>query len=149
MAFCDPNHLLDYFRLSADRRLLFGGRCYYTGRTPKSIKARIGPRMLKVFAQLKEKHIDFEWGGKIGVVVNRVPLIGRLEGNLHHAIGYSGHGVNMTHTTAKIIADAIGGTLERMDLLERIKHVRIPLPQTLGNWMVATGMRHFRLRDLL
>ena len=149
MAFCDPNHLLDYFRLSADRRLLFGGRCNYTGRTPKSIKDRIGPRMLRVFPQLKDKRIDFQWGGKIGIVVNRVPLIGRLEGNLYHAIGYSGHGVNMTHTTAEIVADAIDGTLERIDLFERIKHIRIPLPQALGNWMVATGMLYFRLRDLL
>jgi gamma-glutamylputrescine oxidase len=148
-AFCDPNYVLDYFRLSADKRLLFGGRCNYSGRVPDSIKASIQPRMLKVFPQLKGKRIDFEWGGIIGIVVNRVPLIGRLEKNVYTAWGYSGHGVNMTHATGEIIADAIGGTMEKIDLFEKIKHQRIPFGQALGSQMVALGMMYFRLLDLL
>lgn len=149
MAFCDPNYILDYFRLSADKRLLFGGRCNYSGRVPNSIKATIGPRMLKIFPQLKDKRIDYEWGGRIGVVVNRVPLIGRIEKNVYTAWGYSGHGVNMTHATGEIIADAIGGTMEKLDLFEKVKHRRIPFSQALGGQMVALGMMYFRMLDLL
>ena len=149
MAFCDPNYVLDYFRLSADRRMLFGGRCNYSGRVPKSIKATIAPRMLKIFPQLQGKRIDYEWGGIIGIVVNRVPLIGRLENNVYTAFGYSGHGVNMTHATGEIVADAITGDSSKMELFERIKHHRIPLSQYVGGQMVALGMMYFRILDLL
>jgi gamma-glutamylputrescine oxidase len=90
LAVCDPNNVLDYFRLSADKRMLFGGRCNYSGRVPTSIQDSILPRMLKIFPQLQGKRIDYEWGGKIGIVINRVPLIRRLEKNVFSAMGYSG-----------------------------------------------------------
>ena len=147
MAFCDPNYVLDYFRLSADRRLLFGGRCNYSGRVPASIRASIEPRMHKIFPQLAGLAVDYEWGGNIGIVVNRVPLIGRLQDNVYHAMGYSGHGVNMTHATGEILADAIGGTLEKLDLFERIRHRPMPLGQALGSQMMALGMMYYRLLD--
>ena len=149
MAFCDPNYVLDYFRLSADGRMLFGGRCNYSGREPKSIRAAIQPRMLKIFPQLRGKRIDYEWGGQIAIVLNRIPLIGRLEDNLYYAMGYSGHGVNASHAAGEIIADAIGGTLEKLDLFERINHARIPFGRAFGNQLIALGMLYFRLRDLL
>jgi glycine/D-amino acid oxidase-like deaminating enzyme len=149
MAFCDPNYVLDYFRLSTDRRLLFGGRCNYSGRVPSSIRASIEPRMHKVFPQLRTTRIDYEWGGSIGIVVNRVPLIGRLRDNVYYSLGYSGHGVNMTHAAGEILADAIGGTLERLDLFERVGHWRIPFGQALGGQLVALGMLYYRLRDWL
>jgi len=149
MAFCDPNHVLDYFRLSADRRLLFGGRCNYSGRQPKSIRASIEPRMHRIFPHLRGKRIDYEWGGNIGIVVNRVPVIGRLQDNIYYALGYSGHGVNMTHATGEILADAIGGNLEKLDLFQRIKHPRIPFGRALGGQMLALGMLYYRLLDLL
>jgi gamma-glutamylputrescine oxidase len=148
MAFCDPNNVLDYFRLSADRRLLFGGRCNYSGRVPASIKATMEPRMHKIFPQLRGKRIDFEWGGNIGIVVNRVPLIGRLESNVYHAIGYSGHGVNVTHAMGEIVADAIDGNSEKLEMFEQIKHTRIPFSRTFGSQMVALGMLYFRALDL-
>jgi gamma-glutamylputrescine oxidase len=107
------------------------------------------PRMLKVFPQLAGKRIDYEWGGNLGVVVNRVPLLGRLNDNVYYAMGYSGHGVNMTHVTGEIIADAIGGTLERLDLFERVGHHRIPFSQAFSSHMVAAGMLWYRMLDLL
>ncbi len=149
LAFCDPNHVLDYFRLSADRRLLFGGRCNYSGHAPRSIRASIEPRMLRIFPQLKGKRIDYAWGGNIGIVVNRVPLVGRLQGNVYYALGYSGHGVNATHAMGEILADAIGGTLERFDLFQRIRHRRLPFGETLDSQLLALGMLYFRIRDLL
>ncbi len=149
MAFCDPNHILDYFRLSADRRMLFGGRCNYSGRVPASIRASIAPRMNRVFPQLRFKRIDYEWGGNVGVVLNRIPLLGRMRGNVYYALGYTGHGVNMTHAAGEILADAIGGTLERLDLFEAVGHRRFPLGQALGSRLLALGMLYYRLRDLL
>ncbi len=149
LAFCDPNHVLDYFRLSADRRLLFGGRCNYSGREPRSIRASIEPRMLRIFPQLAGKRIDYAWGGRIGIVLNRVPLLGRSAPNVWHSIGYSGHGVNFSHVAAEIIADAIAGQMERFDLFAKVPHRRFPFGQRLGGSLVALGMLYYRLKDLL
>jgi glycine/D-amino acid oxidase-like deaminating enzyme len=149
LAISDPNNVLDYFRLSADRRLLFGGRCNYSGREPRSIRASIAPRMLRIFPQLQGKRIDYEWGGRIGIVVNRVPLIGRSAPNVYYSMGYSGHGVNFSHVAAEIVADAIAGQMERFDLFARVPHTRFPLGQRLGNHLIALGMLYYRMRDLL
>ena len=149
LAVCDPNHVLDYFRLSADKRLLFGGRCNYSGREPRSIRKSILPRMLGIYPQLKDVRIEYEWGGKIGIVINRIPHIGRLDNNIFYAQGYSGHGVNVTHLAGQVVAEAIAGTYERFDVFERVNHFRIPGGQWVGNQLLALGMIYFRLRDLL
>jgi len=149
LAVCDPNAVLDYFRLSADRRLLFGGRCNYSGREPADIKGSIVPRMLKILPQLRGKRIDYAWGGNIGIVVNRIPLLGRLSPNVFYTQGYSGHGVNFTHVAGEIMADAVGGTLDRLDLFEKIRHWRIPFGQAAGSQLVAMGMLYYRLKDWL
>ncbi|MGK0500580.1 MAG: glycine/D-amino acid oxidase-like deaminating enzyme [Oceanicoccus sp.] len=149
MAVCDANEVLDYYRLSADRRLLFGGRCNYSGRVPSSIKRTMQPRMLNIFPQLESKRIDYEWGGTIGIVVNRVPLMGRVSDNVFYAMGYSGHGVNMTHLAGEIMADAVAGTFEKLDVFEKVGHKKIPFGQSFGSQMVALGMLYYRLKDLL
>jgi len=148
LAVCDPNYVLDYYRLSADKRMLFGGRCNYSGREPLSIKKTMLPRMIKIYPQLKNVKIDFEWGGKIGIVINRIPHIGRIDKNIFYAQGYSGHGVNVSHLTGQILADAISGTYERFDVFEKVKHYRIPGNQLIGSQLVALGMIYFRLMDL-
>jgi glycine/D-amino acid oxidase-like deaminating enzyme len=149
LAFCDPNHVLDYFRFSADRRMLFGGRCNYSGREPSSIRASIVPRMLRVLPQLAGKRIDYEWGGRIGIVIKRVPLLGRTANNVYHSVGYSGHGVNFSHVAAEIVADAMAGQLERFDLFAKITHHRFPFGDRLGRELVALGMLYYRMLDLL
>lgn len=149
LAVADSNVVLDYFRLSADRRLLFGGRCNYSNRDPKDIAGSMRPRMVRIFPQLKDARIDFAWGGRIAIVVNRVPAIGRLKPNLYFFGGYSGHGVNATHIAAEIVADAISGTTEKFDLFDRIRHTRLPFSDWFGNEMLALGMLYYRLRDLL
>ena len=149
LAVCDANHIVDYFRLSADRRLLFGGRCNYSGREPRSNREAIFPRMVKVFPQLRDIRIDYEWGGKIGIVLNRVPHLGRLDKNIFYAQGYSGHGVNATHMAGQLLAEVIAGAQERFDVFARVKHHRLPGNRWFGNQLVALGMLYFRLRDLL
>ena len=149
LAVCDLNNVLDYFRLSADKRMLFGGRCNYSGREPKSISNSMLPRLLRIYPQLRGKRIDYQWGGNIGIVVNRVPLIGRVEKNVYSAMGYSGHGVNMSHLAGIVVADAIAGTFERLDVFDRIGHFRIPFGQWFGNQIIAMGMLYYRMRDLL
>ncbi|MBT8049289.1 MAG: FAD-binding oxidoreductase [Gammaproteobacteria bacterium] len=149
LAVCDLNHIVDYFRLSADKRLLYGGRCNYSGREPSSIKAAILPRMLDIYPQLKDVRIDYEWGGMIGIVLNRIPTLGRINGNVYYCQGYSGHGVNATHIMGELVADAIGGTMEKFDLFADMKHFRIPGSQWMGNQIIALGMLYFRLKDRL
>ncbi|MDX1482700.1 MAG: FAD-binding oxidoreductase, partial [Woeseiaceae bacterium] len=148
-AVCDMNEIVDYYRLTADRRLLYGGACNYSGLEPKSIEGYIRPRMLKIYPQLKDVSIEFEWGGKIGIVLNRIPTLGRIHGNVYYCQGYSGHGVNATHVMGEVVADAIGGTLERFDLFARVRHLRIPGSQWFGNQIIALGMLYYRLRDML
>jgi len=149
LAVCDMNEILDYYRLSPDRRLLYGGRCNYSGRDPRSIKATLLPRMLDLYPQLEGVRIDYEWGGKIGIVLNRVPLLGRIQGNVYYCQGYSGHGVNATHILGEVTADAIAGTMETFDLFANYPHFRIPGSQWVGNQLIALGMLYFRMKDLL
>ncbi len=149
VAVCDVNEVVDYYRLSADRRLLYGGACNYSGREPRSIEAYIRPRMLKVYPELEDKRIDFQWGGKIGIVLNRVPAVGRIHGNVYYSQGYSGHGVNASHILGEVVADAICGTLETFDMFAGIKHFRIPGSQWLGNQIIALGMLYYKMKDRL
>jgi len=149
VAVCDLNEIVDYYRLSADRRLLYGGRCNYSGRDPVSIKASILPRLARIYPELKDVRVDFEWGGNIGIVLNRIPALGRIRGNVYYSQGYSGHGVNASHIMGEVVADAIGGTLETFDLFADIRHFRIPGSQWLGSQIIALGMLYYRLRDLL
>lgn len=149
LAVCDMNNILDYHRLSADGRLLFGGRCNYSGRVPASIQRTLRPRMELVYPQLRDVRIDYEWGGSIGIAILRIPLLGRIDDNIYYAQGYSGHGVNATHIMGEVIADAIGGTLERYDLFARMPRLRLPFGNTVGGQLVALGMLYFRLKDLL
>jgi len=147
IAVCDLNEVVDYYRLSADKRLLYGGACNYSGRDPASIKAYILPRMLKTYPRLENVRIDFEWGGKIGIVLNRVLAVGRINNNVYYCHGYSGHGVNGTHVMGEVMADAITGTMEKFDLFAGLERVRIPGSQWVGNQLIALGMLYYKLKD--
>ena len=149
VAVCDLNEVVDYFRLSPDKRLLYGGACNYSGRDPASIRDYILPRLLRVYPQLKDVRIDYEWGGKVGIVINRIPTVGRINGNVWYCQGYSGHGVAPTHTMSEVMADAVCGTMERFDLFTNVRHLRIPGSQWFGNQIVALGMLYYKLKDRL
>ena len=149
VAVCDLNEVVDYYRLSGDKRLLFGGACNYSGRDPSDIKSYMLPRMLKIYPQLKDIRIEYEWGGKIGIVLRRIPTVGRINGNVWYCQGFSGHGVAPTHTMSEVMADAVGGAMERYDLFADIKHFRIPGTQWVGNQIIALGMLFYKMKDKL
>ena len=88
-------------------------------------------------------------GGKIGIVISRVPLIGRTASNVFYLQGYSGHGVNVTHLASEIVADAMAGRSERLEIFERMGQYRVPVGQWLGNQMLALGMAYYRVKDLM
>ena len=152
MAVCDQRVALDYYRLSADRRLLFGGACHYSGRDPKDIAAYMRPKMLKVFPQLADVRIDYQWGGMIGIGANRLPQIGRLasQPNVYFAQAYSGHGLNATHLAARLLGEAIGGQASgRFDLFAKVPHMTFPGGKHLRSPLLALGMLWHRLKELV
>ncbi|CAK9892184.1 MULTISPECIES: NAD(P)/FAD-dependent oxidoreductase [Pseudomonas] len=152
MAVCDQRVALDYYRLSADRRLLFGGACHYSGRDPQDIAAYMRPKMLKVFPQLAEVRIDYQWGGMIGIGANRLPQIGRLphQPNVYFAQAYSGHGLNATHLAGRLLGEAISGQHSgRFDLFARVPHITFPGGKHLRSPLLALGMLWHRMKELV
>lgn len=148
-AVCDANWVLDYFRLSADRRLLFGGRCTYSNREIRDVEGALRPRMRRVFPQLQDVRIDYSWGGAIAIPLNRAPLLGRIDDNIFYMQGYSGHGVNCSHIAAEIIADAIDARDRDISLFERVTHFRMPAADLIGSPMLALGMTYYRMKDAI
>lgn len=152
MALCDQRVALDYYRLSADNRLLFGGACHYSGRDPADITAYMRPKMLKVFPELADVRIDFQWGGMIGIGANRLPQIGRLKDqpNVFHAQAYAGHGVNATHLAGKLLAEAIAGQQgSGFELFDKVPHMTFPGGKHLRSPLLALGMAWYRLKEAL
>jgi gamma-glutamylputrescine oxidase len=149
VAFCEQCTALNYFRLSADKRLLFGGMCNYSGRHPKSITASLLPRLLKIFPSLADVRVDYEWGGNIAISINRCPQFGRIKANTYYVQGYSGHGVAPTHLAGKMLADIVCGDSEQFDVFSQISHISIPGGKWFANPAVALGMSYFRLKEML
>ena len=149
LAICDPNFVLEYYRLSADKRLLFGGRLNYFGDDPKVIEAKHRRKIARHYPQLENVKIDYAWGGTIGVPINRVPQMGRISPNVFYCQGYSGHGVNVTHLAGQIMADVVGGTLERFDVFASVKPFVVPFAHSLSTPMVALGVLYYQIRDRL
>lgn len=145
----DTKFVIDYYRLSADHRLLFGGGENYTHRFPSDIKRFVRKYMLRVYPQLAHTRIDYAWGGTLAVTMNRLPTFGRLAGDVYYAQGYSGSGVALTSLAGKLIAEAIAGTAERFDIFARIPQRTFP-GGTLLRWPgLVLGMLYYTLRDKL
>ncbi len=149
VAVCDTKFVVDYYRLSADRRLLFGGGETYTSRFPRDMKGFVRRYMLRVFPQLAETAIDYAWGGTLAITRNRLPCFGRLDPDTYYAQGYSGQGVALTSLAGKLIAEAVAGTAERFDVFARIPKPGFP-GGTLLRWPgLVAGMLYYSLRDKL
>jgi gamma-glutamylputrescine oxidase len=149
MAVTDINWILDYFRLSSDHRLLFGGRVSYSGIDPVGTGRATRLRMLNVFPQLADAEIEYSWGGCIDITMNRAPQFGRLDPNVYYLQGFSGHGMVLTGIAGRILAEAMAGQAERFDVYARIRHHDFPGGMALRRPTLVLAMLWFRLRDLL
>ena len=148
-AVCDTNFVLDYFRFSADHRLLFGGRVSYTTRTPERLEALMAARMAQVFPQLSNTPIEHVWGGFVDISMNRAPDFGRLGDNLYYLQGFSGHGVALTGLAGRLVAEAVAGQAARFDVFARLRHRPFPGGRLLRMPTLALAMLFYRMRDAL
>jgi gamma-glutamylputrescine oxidase len=148
-AISDMSWVLDYFRLSADHRLLFGGRVNYSGLSSFDAPGATRARMLTVFPQLADIRIDYAWGGDVDITLNRAPHFGRLAPNVYFLQGFSGHGIALTGIAGKLVALAISGTAERFDVFARIPHGNFPGGAALRRPALVLAMLYYRIKDLL
>jgi gamma-glutamylputrescine oxidase len=144
VAVADVNFVLDYFRRSADHRLLFGGRVSYSGIDTRDSGRATAARMHRVFPQLGDVRLDYVWGGYVDISMNRAPDFGRVGGNLYYLQGFSGHGIAMAGMAGRLTAEAIAGQSGRFDLYRAFPGGRL-----LRTPALVLGMLWYRLRDLL
>ncbi len=148
-AVADMNWIIDYFRRSADHRLLFGGRVNYSGLGTFDAPTATRKRMLGVFPQLSDVKIDYAWGGDLDITLNRAPHFGRLAPNVYFLQGFSGHGIVLTGIAGKLVAEAIAGTAERFDVFTKIPHTSFPGGPALRRPALVLAMLYYRIKDLL
>ena len=149
MCVCDTNFVLDYFRMSSDYRLLFGGRVSYSKLEPLNLTERLYSHMLRVFPQLHGVRPAYTWGGYVDITMNRAPHFGRLAPNVYFAQGFSGHGVALTGMAGRLMADAIAGQAERFDMFGKIPHHDFPGGKAFRTPALVLAMAWYRLRDML
>lgn len=145
----DVNYKLDYYRVTADNRLLFGGGVTYGGGDPASIKSFLKPHMEKIFPAMKDYKIDYAWGGDFLLTLNRLPQLGRIGSNTYYTQGYSGHGVNTSHLAGKLLAEAISGDNSRFDVFAGLPHYNFPGGRIMRVPMTMMGAWYYGLRDKL
>jgi gamma-glutamylputrescine oxidase len=148
-AVCDSNHVLNYFRLSSDRRMLFGGRLKNASATPARIAEQRRHDMAHIFPALAHCRIDYSWGGAIDIGLNKAPQFGRINPKIYYAQGFAGHGVALTGLAGQLIAQAILQQSSGFDLFARIKAPYIPLHRFSAAALVRCGIAFYRLRDRL
>ena len=147
VAVADTKFVINYFKLSADQRLLFGGGENYSPNFPKDIKAFVRKFMLKIYPQLSQTRIDYAWGGTLGITLNRMPHIGRLPDEVYFAQGFSGHGVAMATMAGKLAAEAMDGTASRFDVYSTLPMREFPGGRWLRYPAQVAGMLFYSLRD--
>ncbi len=149
VAVADTKFVVDYFRLSADKRLLFGGGENYSSKFPRNIAAFVKPVMLKVYPQLKDVRIEYAWGGTLAITVNRLPCFGRIKPNILYAQGFSGQGVAMTTLAGKLVAEAVSGESERFEIMASLPSPKFPGGTLLRYPGLVAGMLYYSFRDKL
>lgn len=143
----DVRYILDYYRLSADKRLLFGGGTVYGGTEPKDVEAKLRPHMEKVFPQLKGIPVTHAWSGNFALTFSRLPQLGKLGANTYFAMGYSGHGVTGTHLFGRLIAEAAAGDTQRFDKFAQLPWHPFPGGQKFRAPYSTAGSWWYGLRD--
>ena len=154
-AVCDTNFVLDYFRPTPDRRLLYGGRVSYSTRTPADLAEGMRRRMAQTFPQLAAARVEYAWGGFVDITMNRAPDFGRLPAvggarpNVYYLQGFSGHGLALTGLAGRLVAEAMAGDAGRFDVFARLRHRPFPGGAWLRTPALVLGMAWYRLRDML
>ncbi len=155
-AICDTNFVLDYFRfsggannqtLATNPRMIFGGRVSYSTMTPRNLTTIMQQRMAAAFPQLANTKVDYTWGGFVDITMNRAPDFGRVANNVYYLQGFSGHGVALTGLAGKLVAEAISGQAERLDVMSTIKHHDFPGGKLLRTPALVLGMAWYQLRE--
>ena len=145
----DCNYLLDYYRITGDNRLLYGGGVVYGARDPSNVEALIRPKMLKTFPQLKNVKIEFAWTGNFLLTLSRLPQVGILNNNIYYSQGCSGHGITYTHLAGKVLSEAILGRPERLQAFAQLPHYPFPGGRMFSVPFSAIGAAWYTLRDHL
>ncbi|TFH88013.1 FAD-binding oxidoreductase [Billgrantia azerbaijanica] len=148
-ALSDANFVLDYYRLSGDRRLIYGGEVSYDGREPRGLEATMDAKIARLFPVLSGVPIDYRWGGDVAITLDRAPDFGRLGANLYYAQGYSGHGMALAGLAGKLMAEAIAGQSERFDVFAAMPHRRFPGGSLLRTPLLVLATTFYKLRDRL
>ena len=148
-AVCDTNFVLDYFRMSRDKRMIYGGRVSYSAMTPPNLTQSMQARMVETFPQLKNTKVEYTWGGFVDISMNRAPDFGRVANNIYYLQGFSGHGVALTGMAGKLVAEAIAGQATRFDVFAKIKHHDFFGGKLLRTPALVLGMAWYQLREKL
>ncbi|GJL83110.1 MAG: gamma-glutamylputrescine oxidase [marine bacterium B5-7] len=143
----DSRFVINYYRLSADHRLLFGGGENYGYRFPADIKQFVRPHMLKIYPQLADTQIDYGWGGTLAITRKRLPHFERLAGNILSISGYSGSGVALATGAGAIAAEAIDGVATRFDVMNKLPTPKFPGGSRWRSPLLVLAMIWFSLRD--
>jgi gamma-glutamylputrescine oxidase len=148
-AIADMNWILDYFRLSADHRILFGGRVSYSALQPPRLAESMRRRLVRVFPGTADLEVEYTWGGYLDITLSRAPDFGRLAPNVFYLQGFSGHGMSLTALAGKLVAETVAGTAERFDVFARLPHRDFPGGPWLRRPSLVLAMLYYRLKDLL
>ncbi|WP_215781205.1 FAD-binding oxidoreductase [Paludibacterium sp. B53371] len=148
-AICDSRHVLNYFRLSDDGRMLFGGRLKRPQGDQASIRAERQAELVRIFPQLAGTPIEYSWGGLIDMGLNKAPQFGRLSERILYAQGFAGHGVALTGLAGELMARSIEQDTSGFDLLSGLPVAPIPLRGLADNALIRMGVAFYRLRDRL
>jgi gamma-glutamylputrescine oxidase len=146
---CATKFVVDYYRFSADHRMLFGGGETYSFEEPPDIKAFVRRYMLRVFPQLEDARIDYAWSGQLAVTMDRLPHFGRLGSSGFFAQGFSGSGVVLTQLAGRLMAEAVAGSVERFDVFADLKHRSFPGGRLLRKPLLVAGMLYYAMKDRL
>lgn len=149
VAIADSKFVINYFRLSHDKRLLFGGGETYGYKFPEDIASVVRKPMVEIYPQLKDVEIDYTWGGTLGITMKRMPFFARLTPTMISASGYSGHGVGTATQAGKLVAEAIAGQSEGFDTMARVPTPAFPGGAGLRTPLLILAMTWFSMRDRL
>jgi gamma-glutamylputrescine oxidase len=148
-AVSDSRFVVNYFRITPDDRLLFGGGETYSYQIPRDIAGVVRPHILRIFPQLKDTRIEHAWAGTVAITMARLPFVREIEPGFFNASGFSGQGIVIAPFAGKALADAIGGDRRVFNLLEQFPVRRFPGGKLLRWPVLVAAMSWYALRDHL